>query len=103
MPRISSKTLSEAKMTAKNQEQKQKHPNLILYRGWDDNGEYVWSPFVTKIEFQLRLNRVAYTTVAGSIREGPRGKIPYLEIDLRGKNEDDDGDEEGEEGKGGRG
>jgi Glutathione S-transferase N-terminal domain len=56
-----------------------KHP-LILYRGWKEPGQYVWSPFVAKIELRLRYGGVAYKTEAGSARTAPKGKVPYLEF-----------------------
>lgn len=33
---------------------------IVLFRGWDDPGNYVWSPFVTKVELRLRVAGVAY-------------------------------------------
>lgn len=56
------------------------HTTITLYRGWDDGGTYVWSPFVTKVEFRLRLAGVSYLTAAGSPRQAPKGKIPYVEV-----------------------
>ncbi|KAF2676409.1 hypothetical protein K458DRAFT_322126 [Lentithecium fluviatile CBS 122367] len=53
---------------------------ITLYRGWDEPGRYVWSPFVTKVEFRLRTSRTPYSNAIGSTHAGPRGKIPYLEI-----------------------
>lgn len=55
-------------------------PSLTLYRGWKENGVYVWSPFVTKVEARLRFANVAYRTEAGSLSEAPKGKIPYIGI-----------------------
>ncbi|OJD38588.1 glutathione s-transferase [Diplodia corticola] len=55
-------------------------PKLILYRGWDDPGNYVWSPFVTKVELRLRAAGVEYKAASGSVKSAPRGKIPYLTI-----------------------
>lgn len=54
--------------------------NITLFRGWDDRGKYVWSPFVTKLEFRLRTSNVPYTCGVGSISSGPKGKIPYIEL-----------------------
>lgn len=53
---------------------------LTLYRGWLDRGQYVWSPFVIKLEARLRFAGVPYTTEAGSVKSGPKGKIPYVEV-----------------------
>ncbi|KAL1868805.1 hypothetical protein Plec18167_008110 [Paecilomyces lecythidis] len=59
-------------------------PELTLYRGWLEPGRYVWSPFVIKLEARLRFAGVRYDIKAGSAREAPRGKIPYVEIRQRG-------------------
>ena len=60
-------------------------PSLMLYRGPNNPGEYVWSPFVTKLEARLRFAGLPYRTGAGSAPQGPRGKIPYVAIsNLRG-------------------
>ncbi|KAI3391828.1 hypothetical protein diail_6705 [Diaporthe ilicicola] len=53
---------------------------LKVYRGWDGQQEYVWSPFVVKLEARLRFAGVPYTTGAGSPRAAPKGKIPYVEF-----------------------
>ncbi|KAJ4292055.1 hypothetical protein N0V90_009954 [Kalmusia sp. IMI 367209] len=55
-------------------------PTITLYRGWNEPGRYVWSPFATKVEFRLRTSNTAYLCAAGSPRSGPKGKIPYLEL-----------------------
>ncbi|KAJ4359903.1 uncharacterized protein N0V89_000460 [Didymosphaeria variabile] len=55
-------------------------PAITLYRGWNTPNQYVWSPFVTKVEFRLRTSNMSYTCGVGGPRSGPRGKIPYLEI-----------------------
>ncbi|KAL1594331.1 hypothetical protein SLS60_010090 [Paraconiothyrium brasiliense] len=59
-------------------------PAITLYRGWNTPNQYVWSPFVTKIEFRLRTSRTSYTCGVGGPRSGPRGKIPYLELKYPG-------------------
>lgn len=51
---------------------------LTLYRGRPSQGQYVWSPFVTKLEARLRFAGVAYGTEAGSASTAPRGKFPYV-------------------------
>ncbi|KAH3153240.1 hypothetical protein KXW80_008325 [Aspergillus fumigatus] len=53
---------------------------ITLYRGFPDQGQFIWSPFVTKLEARLRFAGLSYENRAGSIREAPRGKIPYLAI-----------------------
>ena len=53
---------------------------LVLFRGWEDHGCYVWSPFVTKLEFRLRLSNVPYIVKAGSPLTAPTGKIPYVNL-----------------------
>ncbi|OZJ01456.1 hypothetical protein BZG36_05749, partial [Bifiguratus adelaidae] len=58
-------------------------PHLTLYRGWEDRGCYVWSPFVTKLELRLRLSNFPYTIESGSSTTAPKGKIPYIELRSR--------------------
>lgn len=53
---------------------------IIIYRGFQGSGAYVWLPFVTKLEARLRFAGVSYRTEAGSLSKAPRGKIPYIEI-----------------------
>ncbi|KAI9731246.1 MAG: hypothetical protein M1818_007871 [Claussenomyces sp. TS43310] len=55
-------------------------PHLTLYRGFEDRGCYVWSPFVTKLELRLRLSQFPYTVGTGSPTTAPKGKIPYVEL-----------------------
>ncbi|KAJ5747119.1 uncharacterized protein N7511_008815 [Penicillium nucicola] len=55
-------------------------PQLTLYRGFPGFDEYTWSPFVTKMELCLRVSGLEYTKEAGSVRDAPRGKIPYLKF-----------------------
>jgi Glutathione S-transferase N-terminal domain len=55
-------------------------PNITINRGWDDPQRYVWSPFVTKLEFRLRDSNIRYQNTAGSMHSAPKGKIPYIEI-----------------------
>jgi hypothetical protein len=58
-------------------------PQLTLYRGWEDRGCYVWSPFVTKLELRLRLSNFPYAVESGSPTTAPKGKIPYVELRTR--------------------
>ncbi|PRP88652.1 hypothetical protein PROFUN_02748 [Planoprotostelium fungivorum] len=53
---------------------------ITLYRGFDDQGEHVWSPFVIKLEFRLRHAGLSYVTSIGNPRQGPSGKIPYIDV-----------------------
>lgn len=53
---------------------------ITLYRGFQGSGNYVWSPFVTKLETRLRFAGLAYRTEAGSLSKAPKGKIPYVTI-----------------------
>ncbi|KAF5874214.1 putative failed axon connections [Botrytis fragariae] len=53
---------------------------ITLFRGWLDPGNYVWSPFVTKIEFHFRQANVKYILDGGSPRSAPKGKIPYISV-----------------------
>jgi glutathione S-transferase len=57
-----------------------KGPQLTLYRGFADRNCYVWSPFVTKVEFHLRLGGLSYQYEEGSPRESPKGKVPYIDV-----------------------
>ena len=53
---------------------------LTLFRGWNDPGRHVWSPFVVKLEARLRFSGLSgYSVAAGSPMTAPRGKIPYVE------------------------
>lgn len=58
-----------------------KMQKLTLFRGSPPTNNYVWSPFVTKLEARLRLASVPYTLGGGSPLNAPRGKIPYVDID----------------------
>lgn len=53
---------------------------LTVFRGSPPSNQYVWSPFVTKLEARLRFASVPYTLGAGSPRTAPRGKIPYIDV-----------------------
>lgn len=61
------------------EEPKKEQPQIILYRGWPDQGKHVWSPFVIKLEARLRFAGLSYKTEAGSTVTAPKGKIPYIE------------------------
>ena len=54
-------------------------PDITVFRGWDEPGHYVWSPYVAKLETRLRFAGVRYGIAAGSVKSGPKGKIPYVE------------------------
>ncbi|RAO68828.1 uncharacterized protein BHQ10_004840 [Talaromyces amestolkiae] len=54
--------------------------NITVYRGFPATANYVWSPFVTKLEARLRFAGVSYTPEQGSLIKAPRGKIPYMSI-----------------------
>lgn len=45
---------------------------------------YVWSPFVNKLEARLRFDKVAYKIGSGSPKSAPKGKLPYIEVELNG-------------------
>lgn len=55
-------------------------PHLTLFRGWDEKGRHVWSPFVVKIEARLRFAGLKYDTGIGSPHTAPKGKIPYINV-----------------------
>ncbi|RYP42457.1 hypothetical protein DL767_000145 [Monosporascus sp. MG133] len=54
-------------------------PDITVFRGWEDPGRYVWSPYVIKLEARLRFGGVRYGVANGSLKEAPKGKIPYVE------------------------
>ena len=53
---------------------------LTLFRGFPDRGVYVWSPFVTKVEFRFRHAGLKYAVDCGAPTKGPKGKIPYVDL-----------------------
>jgi len=55
-------------------------PTTTIYRASPGTGVHVWSPFVIKLETRLRLAGIKYTTAAGSIKDAPRGKFPYITL-----------------------
>ncbi|KAJ5688993.1 hypothetical protein N7462_003385 [Penicillium macrosclerotiorum] len=56
-------------------------PAITVFRGFDDKGQHVWSPFVVKLETRLRFGNLSYRAEAGSLFKAPRGKIPYISIE----------------------
>ncbi|KAF2637571.1 hypothetical protein P280DRAFT_458121 [Massarina eburnea CBS 473.64] len=58
---------------------------ITLYRGSDEAGRFVWSPFVSKVEFRLRTSNTTYARATGSAATGPKGKIPYVDVDTPGQ------------------
>lgn len=57
-----------------------KMANITVYRGFPATANYVWSPFVTKLEARLRFAGLSYDLEQGSLLKAPRGKIPYMSI-----------------------
>lgn len=57
---------------------------ITLFRGWLDPVNYVWSPFVIKIEFHFRQVNVKYILDGGSPRSAPKGKIPHISVHNEG-------------------
>ncbi|KAK3681750.1 hypothetical protein B0T22DRAFT_434070 [Podospora appendiculata] len=55
---------------------------IALYCVLQGPNRHVWSPFVNKLETRLRLAAVPYRLGQGSMRQAPRGKIPYISLDL---------------------
>lgn len=53
-------------------------PKYTLFRGSEASLCYASSPFVTKVEFRMRLAGVPYKLDCGAPWLGPKGKIPYL-------------------------
>jgi hypothetical protein len=58
---------------------------LLIHRGADRPGQYVWSPFVTKVEFRHRLSNLPYACGAAGPFAGPKGKIPWIEVSVAGQ------------------
>jgi hypothetical protein len=52
----------------------------IIVHGANKPGQYTWSPFVTKLEFRLRLSGLSYQHGTSSPFSAPKGKIPYIEL-----------------------
>ena len=69
-----------------------KKPALTLYRGLPTPSNYIWSPFVTKLEARLRFAGVPYVTAAGSLSKAPKGKVPYVEVRKPGQGEEAEGE-----------
>ncbi|KAI0400259.1 hypothetical protein F4802DRAFT_501942 [Xylaria palmicola] len=75
-------------------------PTITVFRGFREPGNFVWSPYVTKLEARLRFGGLSYATAAGSPRSAPRGKIPYVSISRgggsgsRAEAEEEEGEEE---------
>ncbi|KAL1311362.1 hypothetical protein AAFC00_001534 [Neodothiora populina] len=61
-------------------ETKSRKKVYTLFRGWKDSSTYASSPFVTKVEFRMRLAGIEYRNDCGAPWMGPKGKIPYLKI-----------------------
>jgi hypothetical protein len=58
---------------------------LLIHRGADKPGQYVWSPFVTKVEVRHRLSHLPYACGPAGPFAGPKGKIPWVEICVAGQ------------------
>ncbi|RSL41433.1 hypothetical protein CEP53_012758 [Fusarium sp. AF-6] len=69
--------MSLRKMASKN------IPQITLFRGFGEPGTFTWSPFVIKLETRLRFSGIPYKVGGGSPKTGPRGKIPYIELDTQ--------------------
>lgn len=54
--------------------------SITIYRGFQETGAYVWSPFVNKLEARLRFAGISYRCEGGSVSQAPRGKFPYVEV-----------------------
>ncbi len=57
----------------------------IVHRGAGASGHYIWSPFVTKLEFRLRHSKFAYECGTKNPLQAPRGKMPFIEAVSPGK------------------
>ena len=58
--------------------------SLTLYRGFENSPNYVWSPFVNKLEARLRFGGLHYRVDVGAPPKAPRGKIPYISLSKAG-------------------
>ncbi|KAL6721997.1 hypothetical protein ACLMJK_001102 [Lecanora helva] len=67
-------------MESRNQSQSK----LTLYRGFENSPNYVWSPFVNKLEARLRFGGLPYILDVGAPPKAPRGKIPYIFLSRAG-------------------
>lgn len=67
-------------------------PKFTIYRGFPPTPNHVWSPFVNKLEARFRLAGLPYRIDAGTPRQAPRGKIPYIRIE-RSDSDSDSNDE----------
>jgi hypothetical protein len=54
--------------------------SFVIHRGADRPGLYVWSPFVTKLEFRFRLSGLSYTCGAGGAPAGPKSKVSVIMV-----------------------
>jgi hypothetical protein len=55
---------------------------IAIYRGAELPNQYTWSPFVSKLEFRCRISRLKYVCEVGFPPSGPKGKIPYVSLNL---------------------
>lgn len=55
-------------------------PRYTLFRGSGKSNCYASSPFVTKVEFRMRLAGIKYSIGCGAPWLGPKGKIPYIQL-----------------------
>ncbi|TLS21290.1 uncharacterized protein PpBr36_10309 [Pyricularia pennisetigena] len=53
---------------------------LTLNRGFPAENKHVWSPFVAKVEARFRFAGLRYRLAPGGPLQGPKGKIPYVEL-----------------------
>ncbi|KAH7120742.1 putative glutathione S-transferase [Dendryphion nanum] len=75
-------TYSLTTTTTKTRTMSNPSASLTLFRGWDEPGKYVWSPFTTKLEFRLRMSHLPYTRAIGATTSGPKGKVPYVALTI---------------------
>lgn len=69
---------------------KSDQPQIILYRGEANFGNHAWSAFVIKLETRFRLGNLAYKADVGSMVEAPKGKVPYVKVQQRRSQREND-------------
>lgn len=57
--------------------------DITLYRGFPVTNKFTSSPFVSKLELRLHVDRVKHIVAEGSAISAPRSKIPYVALSKR--------------------
>lgn len=78
--------IDQAIMTTSKSDQ----PQITLYRGEANFGKHAWSSFVIKLETRFRIGNLAYKADIGSMVEAPKGKVPYVKVQQRQSQREND-------------